>query len=418
MSFRKSLVQNMSGDWRADLLASRDLSDREKQGYGFVLAWYEQWRLTKRMAAGVDSARKFWKLEVQAKVRKDWQEEQWAEAIRWLLHWIDLCTEKGVDTVNLAEKVRDAVERTGARRGLAIRTRKSYGGWAARYAAWAESRERVLDTACAREWLTELVAKGRISYSTQKQALNALVFLYRDVCGMEEVDLGVKLKKTPKRIPVVLSMDEVMRLIEKLEPSYRLPAQLQYGAGLRVSELVNLRVKDVDANRRQLTVRSGKGDKDRVTVVPEKLVQPIVNHLLEVRKYYEEDRGEESPGVMMPGALARKMPKAGERWEWFWLFPANHHSKDPESGIVRRHHFHEVVYSRAVRRAALAAGIAKRVTSHCLRHSFATHLLEGGCDLRTIQELLGHGDVSTTEIYTHVAVGASGCGVRSPFDDL
>ncbi|MBK1829528.1 integron integrase [Verrucomicrobiaceae bacterium R5-34] len=404
-------------DWREDMLASRDLNDREKQGYGFLLSWYETWRISRRLQPNLQSARQFWRQEVLAKDRKQWQLEQWAQAVRWYLQWLDICARQGWATVSLAEKVRDAVERTGARRGLALKTRQGYGSWAARFAAWAGVRKRVTNPEYARDWLGQLVSQSRVSYATQKQALNALVFLYRDVCGMEEVDLGVKLRKTPKRIPVVLDMNELMKLIEKLEPIYRLPAQLQYGAGLRVSELVNLRIKDVDTERRQLTVRAGKGDKDRVTVVPAQLVESIELNKKRARLLYEEDRRNKSPGVFLPGALMRKMPKAGERWAWFWLFPARDLSKDPDSGIIRRHCLHPAVYSRALQRAALAAGIEKRVTSHVLRHCFATHLLESGCDLRTIQELLGHGDVRTTEIYTHVAKGANGCGVRSPFDD-
>ncbi|MCP5537963.1 MAG: integron integrase [Akkermansiaceae bacterium] len=411
-----SLVRE--GGWREDVMASRDLNDREKQGFAFLLSWFETWRVSRRLEPGLESARQFWKQEVACKERKQWQLEQWAQAVRWYIQWLEICAREGRQTVSLAEKVRDAVERIGGRRGLALRTRQGYGSWAARYAAWAGSRERVLDPGCARDWLAQLVSETRVSFATQKQALNALVFLYRDVCGMEEVDLGVKLRKTTKRIPVVLDMKEVMKLIEKLEPLYRLPAQLQYGAGLRVSELVNLRIKDVDTERRQLTVRAGKGDKDRVTVVPTQLVESIEEHKKEARLLYEEDRRNDSPGVELPGALARKMPKAGERWAWFWLFPSDHESKDPESGIIRRHHLHPAVYSRALQRAALAAGIEKRVTSHVLRHCFATHLLEAGSDLRTIQELLGHGDVKTTEIYTHVAKGANGCGVISPFDIL
>ena len=405
------------GGWREDLLASRDLSAREKQGYGFLLAWFETWRMGRRLAPSVDTARTFWRIEVKSKPRKSWQEQQWAEAMRWFLHWMGVCQRQGRSLVSQAEKVRDAVERTGSRRGLALRTRKSYGGWVARYAAWAGNRERILDTSCAREWLTDLVTGGKVSYSTQKQALNALVFLYRDVCGREKIDLGVKLRKTPRRIPVVLDMKEIMRLVEKLEPAYKLPAQLQYGAGLRVSELVRLRIKDVDLSRKQITVRAGKGDKDRVTVLPDRLLEPLVKQLLTTRELYEQDRRNQLPGVSLGCALERKMPRARERWEWFWLFPAIQTSKDPESAVIRRHHLHSGVYGRALTRAASVAGIAKRVSSHCLRHSFATHLLEKGCDLRTIQELLGHGDVKTTEIYTHVATGSNGCGVASPLDN-
>lgn len=413
------------GNWREDLMASRDLDNREKQSYGFLLAWFESWRMGRRLEPSLDTARQFWCTEVKSKPRKGWQEQQWAEAMRWFLQWMETCQRQGRSLVTLAEKVRDAVERTGARRGLAIRTRKSYGGWVARYAAWAGSRERTLETSCAREWLTDLVAKGKVSYATQKQALNALVFLYRDVCGMEEVDLGVKLRKTARRIPVVLDIKEIMRLIAKLEPIYRLPAQLQYGAGLRVSELTQLRVKDIDLTRKQVIVRASKGDKDRVSLLPDRLVAPLTTHLAKIRQLYEQDRyeykqdrHEKLAGVILKGALKRKMPRAGEKWEWFWIFPAAQISKDPESKVMRRHHLHPHVYGRALTRAASAAGIPKRVSSHCLRHSFATHLLEKGCDLRTIQELLGHGNVKTTEIYTHVAVNANGCGVTSPLDSL
>lgn len=310
----KTQAINTSPDagWREDLLASRDLNDREKQGYAFLLSWHETWRLGRRLPVGCEAARSFWKVEVLAKARKAWQLEQWAEAVRWYLGWLELCQGSGKPVVSQAERVRDAVERVGARRGLALRTRQSYGSWAVRFAAWAGSRERILDPACARDWLGDLVAKTGVSYATQKQALNALAFLYKDVCGMEEVDLGVKLRKTAKRIPVVLNMDEVMRLIEKLEPLYRLPAQLQYGAGLRIGELVSLRIKDVDTRRRQLTVRAGKGNKDRVTVLPKNLIEGIAEKKKDARELHEIDRREGLPGVALPNALVRKMPKAGD----------------------------------------------------------------------------------------------------------
>ncbi len=370
------------------------------------------------MAPGRDAGRQFWKIEVIEKPRKDWQKKQWAEAMRWYLQWLEICRNTGASPISLAEKVRDAVETTGSRRGLAMRTKQTYGGWCGRFAQWAGTRERAMDPTCAREWLTGLVSKGKVAYSTQKQALNALAFLYKDVCGMEEVDLGVRLRKTPQRIPVVLNMREIMAMIEKLEPYYQLPAKLQYGSGLRLSELASLRIKDVDTEREQLTVRMGKGGKDRVTMLAHELISDIKENKERCREFYDEDRDNNAPGVALPTALARKMPKAGERWAWFWLFPADHLSVDPESGIKRRHHLHSGVYSRALTRAALAAGIEKRVTSHVLRHSFATHLLEEGCDIRTIQDLLGHKDVTTTEIYTHVASGSNGRGVKSPFDTL
>jgi len=404
--------------WEDDLEASRDVGDRDRQGYFFLLSWFESWRLRLRLSAGREAARKFWMVEVVSKPRKDWQKKQWAEAMRWYLNWLAICQKGGKTTVSLAERVRNAVDQAGSRRGLAPRTKDTYGGWAVRFAHWAGSKERVMNPACAREWLTILVSEQRLAYSTQKQALNALVFLYKDVCGMKEVDLGIRLRKTPQRIPVVLDVQEIMAMIEKLEPAYKVPAKLQYGTGLRVSELVRLRIKDVDTTREQLTVRSGKGDKDRVTMLPHQLLIDIEELKRRARVLYDHDRKKGVAGVALPRALSRKMPHAGERWPWFWLFPADHLSIDPETEVRRRHHMHSGVYGRALTRAAALAGIEKRVTSHVLRHSFATHLLERGCDIRTIQELLGHSDVATTQIYTHVAKRSNGCGIRSPLDEL
>ena len=193
-------------------------------------------------------------------------------------------------------------------------------------------------------------------------------------------------------------------------------ARLQYGAGLRLSELVRLRVQDVDLERGTVTVRQGKGDKDRVTVLPQSLRAAVASQVERAREVWRGDREAGLAGVWLPGALARKFRRAAETFEWFWLFPARQISVDPESGIRRRHHLHGQVYNEAIKRAATAAGIEKRVTSHALRHSFATHLLEGGTDLRTIQDLLGHEDISTTEIYLHVATGVNGLGVVSPLD--
>jgi integron integrase len=200
-----------------------------------------------------------------------------------------------------------------------------------------------------------------------------------------------------------------------MEADYRLPAQLLYGSGLRLLELLRLRVKDVDLERRQVTVRAGKGNKDRVTVLAEALREPLAAHLRRVRLIHETDRAAGLAGVRLPGALARKFPKAGEEWGWYWVFPAWKPARDPEDGVVKRHHLLEDNVQRAVKAAARKAGLGPRVTPHTLRHSFATHLLEGGTDIRTVQDLLGHRDVSTTQIYTHV-MAKPGLGVRSPLD--
>jgi integron integrase len=324
--------------------------------------------------------------------------------------------ENGGKATTLAERMRDATRNAGARRGLAWRTRKTYGGWVCRFGNWAGDRQRVLDPAVGSAWLQQLVSEEGIAYGTQKQALNALVFFYRDVCGYEEVELNVRFRKTERRMPVVLSTQEVLALIDRLDGATKVAAQLQYGAGLRRGELVSLRIKDVDTKRRTVTVRGGKGNKDRVTVLPECLVPVIEEQKAVAREWFDQDRAASRPGVALPGALARKHSRAGESWNWFWLFPARSESIDPNSGLKRRHHLHGSVYNEAVREGAAEAEIEKRVTSHALRHSFATHLLERGTDIRTIQELLGHADVRTTEIYTHVANGVGGAGVRSPLD--
>ena len=263
------------------------------------------------------------------------------------------------------------------------------------------------------DWLVEV---RNLSFATPKQALNALAFFFKDVCGREVVDLGVELKKTSERVPVVLSVSELRRLWEGMGEEHRLAAELMYGSGIRLKELISLRVKDLDFERGQLVVRAGKGDKDRVTLLPTGLVVRLKAHLEEVRKVYEGDRAAGQPGVMMPKGLGRKYPSAGTSWEWHWVFPAPKIGKDPETGIRRRHHLHPTIFQRQVKAAAQKAEIAKRVTPHVLRHSFATHLLERGSDIRTVQELLGHEDVRTTQRYTHVAEGVNGFGVTSPFD--
>eukprot|EP00903_Cladosiphon_okamuranus_P004106 g4104.t1 len=356
-----------------------------------------------------ETAIAFWKSEVAqpGKNRQDWQLEQWSKAMAWFLTWLGFCREAGGDFRTVAERVRDAVEITGARRGLALRTRRTYGQWAARYARWAGEEIRVMDPVVGRDWLAELVAKDGIALSTQKQALNALVFFFRDVCGVEELNLEVRMKKTTKRIPTVLSIPEVMRLVAAIEPKYAVPAKLQYGSGLRLNELVSLRVKDVDLERGVLTVRCGKGDLDRTTLIPECLRGILSTHLEQVRTIYKADREKCLPGVAIPRALGRKFSRAGESWEWMWLFPARDVSVDPDSGVRRRYHLHGAVFNEAIKRAAREADIHKRVTSHALRHSFATHLLESGTDIRTIQTLLGHSDTDASLLVAAQGVHAN-----------
>ena len=410
--------------WRKDLSEFRGLDDRERVGFLLVLEWFENFRLRNELEAGRPAAKVFWKTEVirEDRPRQDWQLEQWGDAIQWYLKWLEACEEAGVDHRSLAERVRAAVRSACARRGLSLRTKQCYGAWAARYALFAKDERLVMEVDTATRFLTSVVEDEDCAYSTQKQALNAVAFFFKYVLDIAEPVFGVKLKKTGTRIPVVLAKSETRHLFEKLEKTnaqdtpYALAARIQYGAGLRLSELVRLRIKDVDLLRGTLTVRQGKGNKDRMTILPRNLLKEIAAQIERARALWEQDRSEGRAGVYIPGALARKFRRAAETFEWFWLFPAKQLSIDPETNIRRRHHLHDGVYNRAIQRAAAAAGIEKRVTSHALRHSFATHLLESGTDLRTIQELLGHEDITTTEIYLHVSM-SHGLGVVSPLDE-
>jgi len=406
--------------WRKDLAAFRGLPERERAAYLVFLEWMENHRLRLKLEAGREAAKVFWTEEVvgHGRIREAWQLDQWSAAVSWYLEWLKACQAAGADHRSLPERLRAAVQTAGARRGLARRTKECYGAWAARFGKFAETAEKAMSVVTATRFLTSVVEDEECAYSTQKQALNALAFFFKQVCGVEDPVFGVKLRKTEQRVPVVLSKGETGRLFESLEARYVLAAKLQYGAGLRLSELVRLRIKDIDLERGTVTVRGGKGDKDRTTVLPKSLLDEVKEQIGQARKLWQKDRDTGRPGVFIPGALGRKFSKAGESFAWFYLFPASRESKDTESGILRRHHLHGAVYNCAIKRAALAAGIDKRVTSHALRHSFATHLLENGTDLRTIQELLGHEDITTTEIYLHVSMGANGLGVNSPLDAL
>ena len=265
-------------------------------------------------------------------------------------------------------------------------------------------------------FLSHLAVKERVAGATQKQALNAGVFLLREVYGKDPGDLGDYARPPRHRnVPTVLSKDEVRRMFEQLEGTARLMAELMYGAGLRLSELLRLRVKDVDLERLQLSVHAGKGNKDRLTMVPKSLAGRLQGHREQLRDLHARDRAEGVPGVELPEALERKWPKAGERFEWFWFFPSRNLLNDHRSGIIRRHHVLDDRFQGAIREAAARAKLDKRVTPHTLRHSFATHLLEGGTGIRDLQDLLGHADISTTQIYLHTAK-QTGVGIRSPLD--
>jgi len=267
-------------------------------------------------------------------------------------------------------------------------------------------------------FLTHLAVAGKVAASTQNQAKSALLFLYREVLGSDLPWLdGVERAKAPKRLPVVLTREEVQAVLSRLSGTHRLVGGLLYGAGLRIMEALRLRVKDVDFARGELLVRDGKGFKDRVTMLPASLTAPLQEHLARVRALHEKDMAAGVAPVYLPYALERKYPSAGREWAWQYVFPSAGLSTDPRSGVERRHHVQDQAFQRAMKQAVRDAGLTKPATPHTLRHSFATHLLESGHDIRTIQELLGHSDVSTTMIYTHV-LNRGGRGVASPLDAL
>ena len=314
------------------------------------------------------------------------------------------------------------VDRVRARlhlRHMSRRTEQAYLHWMRRFVAFHGQRHpRELGAAEVEDFLSSLATVRKVSASTQNQALAALLFLYREVLELELPKLeGLVRAAKPRRLPVVLTRDEAALVLGTLTGTPRLMALLLYGSGLRLLECCRLRVKDLDLGSLVLTVRQGKGDRDRRTLLPQTLAQPLRTHLLVVHKQHDDDLAEGAGWVELPGSLGRKLPGAGRDWPWQWVFPAVRHYTCRETGQRRRHHLHETVLQKAVRRAARRAGLAKRVTTHAFRHSFATHLLEDGYDIRTVQELLGHRSVKTTMIYTHVLNRGYG-GVRSPLDRL
>jgi integron integrase len=299
------------------------------------------------------------------------------------------------------------------------RTEKAYVGWIRRYILFHGKRHPSdMGAAEVTQFLSALAVQRNVAASTQNQALSALLFLYREVLGQELPWLDEIVRaKQPARIPVVLSRGEVHAILGALDGPVRLLALLLYGSGLRLLEALRLRVKDVDFARNQITVRGGKGDRDRVTMLPAAVSIDLTKHLETVHEQHEADLRAGAGWVELPWALARKYPHAGREWGWQWVFPATRTYLHRETGQRRRHHLHESVLQRAVKAAVRSNGIAKRATCHTFRHSFATHLLEDGSDIRTVQELLGHRDVTTTMIYTHV-LNRGPAGVRSPADRL
>jgi len=315
----------------------------------------------------------------------------------------------------LLDQVRDRIRV----KHYSISTEKLYVQWIRRFILFNGKRHPAeLGAAEVEAFLTHLAVDGNVSASTQNQALSALLFLYKEVLVMDLPWLeNVVRAKRPVRLPVVLTRTEVRAVLVRMKGVYALMANLLYGTGMRLMECVRLRVKDVDFERGEIMVRCGKGGKDRVTMLPVSIVPGLQAHLAQRRALFEDDKAKGKAGVFLPDALARKYPNAGTEWAWQYIFASGSYSIDPRSGAERRHHIDEKLLQRAMKKAVQAAEITKLATPHTLRHSFATHLLEAGYDIRTVQALLGHSDVSTTMIYTHV-LNKGGLGVLSPLDQL
>ena len=313
----------------------------------------------------------------------------------------------------MLETVRDRIRA----RHLAYRTEKSYLQWIRRFLWFHELKDpRGLGADEVGAFLTSLAIKNKVSASTQNQALAAVLFLFRDVLNVELPWLSDVIRaKRPVHLPVVLTRAEVQAILARLDGTLWMIAATLYGSGARITECLQLRVKDVDLERCEILIRDAKGQKDRVTVLPMKLVPHLRDHLVKVRALFDADRKDGKPGVSLPFALRRKYPAAATSWPWYWVFPAKTFCRDPYSGEYGRFHLHPQTIQRAVKQAIRGAGVEKPASCHTFRHCFATHLLEDGYDIRTVQELLGHSDVKTTMIYTHV-LNKGGRGVRSPLD--
>jgi len=406
--------------WEWALEGEPDAKSRESTR--ITIRWYLGWCRRCGRVASVASAVDFLHEMERRKSPEAWALESWKTALRWFFREArKQGTERGLSEVHdTVESIRDPLERRLAVKlrttNRSLRTEQAYRGWFKRYRQFLGERDPVTTgRADVERFLEHLAAEALVAWSTQRQALNALHYLYEQVLDVRLGKLTFTRGRERKHMPVVLSGEEIHRLLHAMNGTPALMAQVAYGGGLRVSELVRLRVKDVDLARLQLQIRAGKGNKDRMTTLPKRAVPFLERHLEQLQILHASDGAEDVPGVFLPGALSRKYPNAGKQFPWQWLFPSSRLQRDPRSGITRRHHVTDNAFQQAVAKATRDAGLTKRVTPHVLRHSFATHLLENGTDIRTVQDLLGHTKIETTQIYLHV-MQKPGMGVRSPLD--
>ena len=318
-------------------------------------------------------------------------------------------------------KLMDQVREVMRLKHYSLRTERSYCDWIRRYIHFHKMRlrEQLMEEPKAKIelFLSDLAVNGKVAAATQNQAFNALLFLYGQVLHLSLENIQAVRADRPVRVPVVLTVNEVRQVLQVMTGAPQIVVKLLYGSGLRLMEALRLRVQDLDLEMKQVTVRDGKGAKDRYTTLAEAVIPVLREHLQRVQLIHGEDLARGGGSVYLPGALERKYPNAAREWRWQYVFPARDLSKDPRSGQIRRHHLDEATINKAIKTAVARMGIQKNVSSHTFRHSFATHGLQNGADIRTIQELLGHEDVSTTMIYTHV-MGQGGCGMKSPLDSL
>ena len=401
----KTWVDKLGGNPRMEDFQIRQAADSVMIAHGDVLG--EEWAAAGHWAQWVESVI----FERESELDREIDGPQHVESLIETARAKGMGEERSAVIGKMLTRMRE--------RHYAYRTEQTYREWAERFFLWNGAGMGGIPTEDdARAFLGDLAVRGGVAKSTQKQAVNAMSYLFRQVLAVAEPDFsGFAPGRINQRIPVVLGKGEVKNLLRLSDGVTGLMMKLMYGCGLRLMECVRLRVKDIDFANGLILVREGKGDKDRRTPLPASLEGELRAQLKLGRGVYEGDREAKVEGVWLPGALSRKVPSAGTSWEWFWLFPSYKLAVDPRAKVVRRHHTGENAVQKAIKVSAQRADIAKRVTCHVLRHSFATHLLEAGRDIRTVQELLGHSDVKTTEIYTHVMNKQAG-GVTSPLDGL
>jgi len=418
-SMKSDIIKFM--DWDLVLKAS-DFPESRKESIAITIKWYLSWCKKAKQAVDIESARAFIDVAERDKNPSDYTLESWKENIRWFFRESKLHQE-GRQQESEIIRFQTVWERQFVSRlrqeGKALRTERSYVFCLRRFWAFTGKTDAsALEISDIERYLDHLAIEKRMSVASQRQTLNALVSFYRRVLEKPIPEkLNFERSQAKHKLPVVLSKNELSCLLNSMEGTFGLLARVQYSAGLRISELIRLRVHDIDFEQNYLLVRRGKGGKDRRTCLADSVKGELKVHLQQVRQLFEKDRLENVPGVYLPPSIENRSPMAGLKWEWQWVWPSRRLSVDPRGELIRRHHIIDRTYGRKLVEVGKKAGINKIITPHVLRHSFATHLLEDGIDIRTVQDLLGHKSVETTQIYTHV-MKKPGLGLVSPLDRL